>query len=556
MDERKNYAAFSIPPRGTPMLKNPPQSAGPGPDDTVSLFEAGFAEIEFEPISVDTPAGNPERGFFPSVIPARPIGQRPSDPIRKRFLEMHGLAAGNPFARYDAGLFYKQAKFMEDFSDDYQGIALFFMYYPNYQYMGYEQLRTFFSWRTRIRRGETPDIPLSYLFLYIYELLSNIGADNPADGLDRLMAIWDAYREREPELDKYLPGWLKDYHIYYELPHSFRDFIHVRGLWQHYMEISLFDAGAENSLALWNGISCYDITRSKFYSAGNDVCIRDCFYAVLCGIRRFVESRGVRMEDLPVYSFCNGVSWYPFQRALFFQWAKQTDRQVNMPGGETYYCKDNRWTADISIHDANRKEFAGYLLKKTEACLRQAVQYKYKITAGSDAISRPFQRLTELGIQPKELDDAIEKAVADFHKDMTRVAVTVDHGNLSRIRKESLGTRDMLIVPEDGVPAAAPAGQHIPELPEGQTGQHIPVSDIWAVFHDSLTEMECMALSMALRGGSGLKALADQYGVMLEVLADSINEKAFDHIGDSVLEIDGGIAIYEEYREKIAEMVE
>jgi len=42
---------------------------------------------------------------------------------------------------------------------------------------------------------------------------------------------------------------------------------------------------------------------------------------------------------------------------------------------------------------------------------------------------------------------------------------------------------------------------------------------------------------------------------MLEVLADSINEKAIDTIGDNILELDDSPTIYEEYINKIKEMV-
>jgi len=38
-------------------------------------------------------------------------------------------------------------------------------------------------------------------------------------------------------------------------------------------------------------------------------------------------------------------------------------------------------------------------------------------------------------------------------------------------------------------------------------------------------------------------------------LADSINEKAVDFIGDNLLEMDDEMIIYDEYRENIAEMV-
>jgi hypothetical protein len=49
---------------------------------------------------------------------------------------------------------------------------------------------------------------------------------------------------------------------------------------------------------------------------------------------------------------------------------------------------------------------------------------------------------------------------------------------------------------------------------------------------------------------------ADKNGIMLEVLADSINEKAADYIGDSILETGNSITIYDEYRKKVSELID
>jgi len=43
---------------------------------------------------------------------------------------------------------------------------------------------------------------------------------------------------------------------------------------------------------------------------------------------------------------------------------------------------------------------------------------------------------------------------------------------------------------------------------------------------------------------------------MLEVLADSINEKAADCIGDSIVETDEEMILYDEYRENIEAIVQ
>jgi len=79
-------------------------------------------------------------------------------------------------------------------------------------------------------------------------------------------------------------------------------------------------------------------------------------------------------------------------------------------------------------------------------------------------------------------------------------------------------------------------------------------ADGWKALKEALTDIERKALSIALLDKKSIKAFADENGIMLEVLADRINEKAADYIGDSILEIDEEMMIYDEYRENIAEM--
>lgn len=540
MDKEKKYAAFTIPRHEAQPEKGALAQRQTIPE-AASFIGAPFAEIEYEP------------HVSAASSPAQSIGPRKADPIREKFYAMRTLASGIPFARNDPALFYRQAKFMEDFEDDYRRNAQFFLYYPCYQHMGYEQLRTYFTWRAKARRGVLLPIPLSYVFLYIYELLSGIGVADPADGLSKLLTVWSAYREREQALDHYLPGWLKDYHVYYPLPHRFADFVCAHSLQGHYLDLFLFDEDAQNDFGLWSGISSYDVTKSKFYGAGNDALMRDCFSAVLGGIRALFMSRGCRFEDLLMLGIRRGTSWYPFGQALFYPWLEQSDRRVELPGREVYFCKGNRWTSDLPVPDLDRREIIGYLMKKTEACLRKAVKYKYQITANPSTFCNLPYKLARLRISLSELDASIERSVQEFQRDLTRTVVAVNLDNLNRIRADALRTQDKLIVPEEeNLPAPVAADERFVPPPESPPE---PGFGGWSALKAALSAPEMTALRLILRGGAQIRAFADETGVMLEVLADSINEKAADLIGDSILEYQDDMTIYEEYREKIVEMV-
>ena len=110
------------------------------------------------------------------------IGIREEDPVREQFNRMRDIAREDRYLNFrsshfynqkmqqeNAKLFYRQGMLMKDFRDAYAVTVPYASYYPSYQMMGYEQLRTFFTWRTQVREGRVEHVSLSYAFLYIYE---------------------------------------------------------------------------------------------------------------------------------------------------------------------------------------------------------------------------------------------------------------------------------------------------------------------------------------------------------------------------------------------------
>ena len=532
-----------------------------------------FAEIEYDTsIAGDAPLRVPKNSeaekaiqFFRSLVPPpQKIEHKPIDPIRQKFFDMRSLASNRPFARDDSELFYRQAKFMKDFTDDYQSEAKLNMYFPYYQHMGYEQLRTYFTWRTKIRNGEKPKTHLSYIFLYVYELLSNIGVKDPDEALDKLLMLLNEYSESNPPLSKYLPKWIKDHIVYYGFSPGFENFVNENNLQKYYPELYLFDFDNDNIILFWSSISNYDITTSKFYQEGNEKIINDYFRAVLVALEQHFNMQKKSLRDLIIYRISNRVLWQPFKHALFRNQTSIKDSQVNLMGQEAFYHKNNRWTTSHPIYYSNRESIAGYLVKKTESSLRETLKYKYKLKMSP----RPFGHNL---ISSKELDKIIGKAVNDHHKYINRTIVTVDHVNLERIREEALDTQDKLIVDEaesDRCLWQKKGGRCYIEKRSALNGvkandyfemqqsfAETTIPNEWDTLKDALNEIELQALKIALTDNTAIKAFANKNGIMLEVLADSINEKAADIIGDSILEVDDSITIYDDYKQNVKDIL-
>ena len=552
MTGREDYSAFPIP---RPSPRKPLDDLTPSREATGitgAVLSAPFADI---PLAAAPPNNSTDLRFPAVMIPDIKDTHVVNDPIRELFFHMRSLAAENPFARNNSEVFNKQARFMACFNDDYNGYAEFSSYYPCYQHMGYEQLRTYFTWRSRVRSGDIQPTSTSYVFLYVYELLSCIGVNNPSDGLDRLMTIMRAAGSFAPVLSAYLPQWLKDYHICYALPHTFSEFVKMHGLEKYYPEVYLFGQIDENSLWLWNGLSVYDVSKSTFIRDGHGEFLKHCFHEVLQSLQAYCKKRGAELGGLFFYRIAKSTAWRPFDKALYYR----DDAQLEGLSGFSGDTLVTRGFTDALLPYSDYREMIGYLIKKTEACARDVEKYKYKITANHKPIMRVLRAVRNLKITRSEIDKAILEAVTDYKERSTRTIVNVDLNNLHRIRSEAMDTRDKLLIDEDitaelsvTTASAKPSSVHVSPA---AVYEALP-KDGWTELAALLTPTEHEALRLAVLNNSAVKAFCDTQGIMPEVLTDSINIKASDCIGDNIAEWNGSLSLYDDYKDIVMKWVD
>lgn len=547
----------------------------------------------------------PMPGVGKFVLKPQKIQEAEIDEVRELFNRMRDIARENRSLLHNsshfynsriqqekANIFYKQAVFMKDFEDDYENPVPYASYFPYYQMMGYEQLRTYFTWRTKVRKGIVTETSLSYVYLYLYELLSNIGVDSPQEGLEKLIFIWREFRTFNSSIDKYVLKWLKDYHIYYELPESFKEFVERQNLAEYYP--NLF--GREEDFDLYCAISKYDIRKSVFYTEDHQKLIKDCFLFVVDKLKSILEEAGVDFEEAIFQPTKNRVIWMPFKDALFHPWLRQRDRRVVLSEKEIYECRQNKWSFNTTLTTESGKQLVGYIMKQTEVALRQALHFKYKLSANLQGVDGVLiARLTNIGTS---LEAVINQAVAEFYREATKTVVKVDKEALAKIRREALETQEKLIVEDENEltqmpkrqqeaavflpesmgncdeksftansaaiieeslekPLSATTEESLAKSMSDTTGESLakPLPDTpWAALKDALNTVEMEALRLIIEGNANIKQFADAQGVMLEVLMDGINEKAMDFVGDSLL--DDEFVLYEDYIEEVRSMLE
>lgn len=560
----KKYESFKIPDRQQVQEGRAANALPQTKKDTQhSLSDGLYYEIEYDSCPIE--------GVGKFVLKSQKIEPPEKDEIRELFYSMRDIARQyrSPYTNHshfydkraqqdNAIIFYKQAVFMKDFEDNYPEQVPFNSYFPYYQMLGYEQLRTYFTWRTNVRKGLVNNASLSYVFLYLYELLNNVGVDSPQDGLDKLVSFWTSFKKHDSSIDKYIIRWLKDYYIYYKLPQPFKHFIIEHNLTKYYPDIT----DLEDSFDLFCSISKYNIKKSVFYTDETRKLITDCFYFVIEKIRHEFDIAGINFDKI-LFSPTKRISiWTPFKDALFYQWLKQPDRRVVISENEIYICSKNKWTFSNNITTETGRQFIGYIMKQMESVLRKLTKYKFKITANI-AMVNP-EMLNTLINSGLFIETIVKSAVTEFYREATKTVVTVDHASLARIRQEALATQEALIVaqltePIDSSPPpiTLPAQNQniLPVLSD--TGPTL-VSNSWESFRDALSENELKALEIILQDENNkihlLKKFADTNSIMLEVLADGINEKAMDYISDNIL--DDELSIYEDYENQVKGMVE
>lgn len=442
MKEEKVVGPQAIAPRDRQPESRPADKAKALPENR----ESRFAELK---LSFGTPA------FAPSAqrIPTQVIDEK-----RQRLQKMRAMASAElSLLGNTAKTFYYQAKFMEDFTDDYEQAVPLSLYYPCYSLMSYDQLRTYFTWRTAVRAGEVTGTSLSYAFLYIYELLHNIGTDGPEDGLAKLMSFWQAYRAYDEAIDKYLLEWVKDYHIYYPLARSFHDFAAEHGLQKNYPKVFAYSAGPDEAFALFCGIAKYDIRKSIFYTEQRREKIADCFFYVLERFRALFAGKARRFEDYIFHPVTRPALFKPFASALFYPYAKQEPRTVVLSEREQYTYEAGRFTYTTVILTDEGRKLLGALMKEMEGALRRAEGFKHRLKPGAEMYAGPLNdQLAKKGLT---LSGLVGQAVSDYLRVQRRHIVTVDEASLRRIRTAARHTQERLTLPDaaDG-PAGSGAG--------------------------------------------------------------------------------------------------
>ena len=437
--------------------------------------------------------------------------------------------------------FYVQGKFMEDYEDDAPWTGELRLYYPSYHDLRLEQLRGYFTWRTALRRGQFRPITTSLAYIYVYELLNEIGAADAEDSLRKLREFEAGFLDSgigDGEMRRNLHRWMLEKAVVSGLPPE------TAG---KYADPDMLKR--DSALAV--------LRESKAHSDGE---VFDAL--VTLGGRRLPQSPVVqqfgdegkalfarvwrlaaakhRQEGKTLFALCFGGCrshrWDPLANALYYQREKPAAGTYELD--ETHsYTYNGVWTEKCYQERSFNKKLLEGLLHETERQLRLYLNLGRRLQEKpEEAWAAPY---AEAVIE----EDRQAKAEAAKKK------VVIDLSGLERIRRDALETRDSLLTEEDLREAEETAAEPVSATaaPESAIAEETTLLPL----EPELREL----LELAVQGKPA-KAWLAKTRQMPTVAVDAVNEALYDEIGDSVLEWDGEeISLVEDYREDVLRLL-
>ena len=446
--------------------------------------------------------------------------------------------------------FVRQGRLMADYEDDYDWNGSFTHYFPTYHDLNVRQLRGYFSWRTKARKGDFRKIPDSMAYLYLYELLNGIGTDTAAEAFRRMAEFEAGYLDRgfgDAAMRKNLRRWMFEFTILQGLPEE--------------MILQAADAGMlerDRMIAVLRGPEEEEdgeVCRALAYFAGSKpektpVLSKEGargarLFASLW--RKAAQESFENGKDLFTLSFgeIREFPWHPFANAVWLSETKIPDREIRLGKCRAYRCRGGRFT---------------------EECFADLYIDRSRLKILWHAADRLFRRYLKTGAALKERPEEawaipLIEEVIEEDKEAKRPKIVIDFSGLEAIRKAAEETRDSLLTEEElleeapvketagtegpaaeNPPASSKAEDRTPEA--GSPLPDDPDSPLSPVQREILT---------ALLSGNSPEGILKRERLLPSIAADEINEALYDEIGDTVLLcMDDRLLLVDDYREDIA----
>ncbi len=435
--------------------------------------------------------------------------------------------------------FYRQGKFMENYEDDFPWKGKFQHYFPTYHDLNIPQLRGYFTWRTRLRKGEYLPIPTSMAYIYIYELLNGIGTSSVEESLWRMQEFETEFLETgicDPNIQDNLHRWMTELAIIHQLPK--KKVLHYIDPYDiqltHYLEILRNPANRTDDeifMALrhfWERkIESSPVIRMDAVAGKH----------LFAEVWRIASSQPLQ-NGKDLFTNCFGeqteFSWYPLANAVYLERRNLTDISYELNSCLRYRYHHNAWNEETFKELYFRKEKIKELVHVTDLMLRRYLKKSpYLREKPEEAWAIPYV-------------EAVIEADRQAKIEAARPKIDIDLTRLGQIRAAAVVTRDSLLTEED-----------LLETGEEKVAEKISVPETMMADADTLSlDPTLRKIVAALLEGRPVQKLMASNRLMPSIVTDTINEAFFDDIGDNILECEGEkLSLVEDYIEDVKAII-
>lgn len=526
--------------------------------------------------------------------------------INKVYRKFQRIEKDNHWRMDEDEIFYRQAKYLENFEDNYEvknvhrnSYNIFGVDYT-YSNFSFTDFRTYFSWRTKIRKGEFELIDWEYEQIYINELLNQIGCKDENDVIEKLINFWKGYRQCTLKIDSVMPNIIKEFYIangfkipYTEIMKKFPIEIKTQA-----KDLKDINKGIyTDKIDFLDEISTYKIAKSKLLETKYGYLLNQCIEKIFTKLNSKFKEEDIILSEMLMYKHETEHWWNPLRNYNIFH-EKKPIGPIIIEGIEKYECLNGMWNKTIYSEDRKYRNTIGYILKTMECYIREYLGYRKLKLPGkneiikdigeyycSDKTRNVLRKIYKMNLQEiiqiqtiKFLEEnKIQKMIfkkpkekQDEFEQEEKIEVVFNQEQFAKIREKSEEIQKALIIEENIEENSEEIknsvvreesinnDKEINENKKDTIGKTKEVAssqeeNVFKRFAYNLNTEEKEIINVLLEKQdveNKIMQIAQSHNEMLEVIISNINDKALETIGDTVIESDMS-SIYEDYEEEI-----
>ena len=451
--------------------------------------------------------------------------------------------------------FYTQGMFMKDYEDNYLWTGVYKRYFPTYHDLRTDQLRGYFTWRTELRNGQYIRISESLAYIYLYELLNQIGTSSPEETLKKLNLFEKKYIDAgfgDEVMKKLLHRWRLEFCILYDIPPETTKLYTDPEVIRTDESLSVLkNPDSYSDEEIFHAL-CY-LSSTKI---GNSPVVKK---SNLGGIHLFAEIWKFTLthnvhNGLDFFTTCFGalksIRFHPLGNAVYWERRQIEPKEYLLTPCRKYSYKDEVWTETSYSFIYFNKKYLNQLLHESDRKLRIYFKTGHELKVKSEEY------------WAASYIDAVIESDRLARIEAARPKIHINFSDLEQIRLDAMQTRDSLLT-EDEIEDESieetvilhnsssemhAVSEDISEIPSSQQ-EETPFNQNSSEI--ALDEDHYQILRMLVNGEDASDFIRLHH-LMASVVADTINEALFDEVGDNVVESDGNrLILIEDYRSDV-----